>query len=86
MVDKVGAPATDNPAVLIVAHGSRHARVSDVIEALAVQLRLRLDATRVEIAFLENGEPDVATAIEKCFFAGVRRLVVIPFFCWPGCM
>lgn len=74
----------DNPAVLIVAHGSRRAQVSDIFEAMAVQVRRRLGATRVDIAFLENADPDVPTAIETCFSAGVRRLVVIPFFLLPG--
>ena len=74
----------DNPAVLIVAHGSRRAQAVDVLEAMAVQVRQRLGATRVGVAYLENGEPDVASAIEDCFSAGVRRLVVIPFFLLPG--
>ena len=74
----------DNPAVLIVAHGSRRAQAGDVLEAMAVQVRQRLGATRVDIAYLENGEPDVVSAIENCFSEGVCRLVVIPFFLLPG--
>lgn len=83
MVDE-GGLVGDNPAVLIVAHGSRRAQAGDVLEAMAAQVRQRLGATRVDVAFLENGAPHVAAAIENCFSAGVRRLVVIPFFLLPG--
>jgi sirohydrochlorin ferrochelatase len=74
----------DKPAALIVAHGSRRAQAGDVLETMAAHVRQRLDTTRVDIAYLENGEPDVASAIENCFFEGVRRLVVIPLFLLPG--
>ena len=74
----------DNLAVLIVAHGSRRAQAVDFLKVMAVQVRQRLGVSRVDIAYLENGEPDVASAIENCFSEGVRRLVVIPFFLSPG--
>ncbi|ABA89975.2 sirohydrochlorin cobaltochelatase [Syntrophotalea carbinolica DSM 2380] len=73
----------DKPSLLIVGHGTRHAQTGDMLQVLADRLRQRLD-TRVAVAFLAHGAPRVAAAIDSFYTAGVRQLVVIPFFLSAG--
>jgi len=75
---------TEYPAVLIVGHGSRRPQAVDVLRGAALRMRQRLVNARVDVAFLEHGDPNFAAALASCYAAGVRRLVVIPFFLLPG--
>lgn len=74
---------TNKPSLLIVGHGTRQAQTGDLLLVLADQVRQRLD-TRVGVAFLAHGTPQVAAAIDSLYTAGVRHLVVIPFFLLAG--
>jgi sirohydrochlorin ferrochelatase len=75
---------TGHPAVLIVAHGSRRSGTTDILRDMATRMRHRLGNVRVDVAFLEHGTPAFRAAVESCYAAGVRRLVVLPFFLLPG--
>ena len=47
-------------------------------------LRPRGPYEHVEAAFLELGQPDLATAVARMAAAGLRRIVVIPYFLTLG--
>lgn len=71
--------------LLLLAHGSRRTASNREVEALARRLGGRLGGyDRVEAAFLELAEPSIETAIDGCAAAGVRELVLLPYFLAAG--
>ncbi len=71
-------------AVLLIAHGSRHAPANDDLHHLADRLASRGDYPIVEPAFLELAEPDIATAGALCVQRGAHRVLMIPYFLAAG--
>ena len=71
--------------IIVFAHGSRvepaNQAVRDVASAL---LRPRGPYEHVVTAFLELGRPDMAGAAAQLAAAGVKRVVVIPYFLTLG--
>ena len=70
-------------AIILFSHGSVLCGAGETLEALAERLRGR-DAAIVEIGYLNYSTPTFATAVERCVAAGVRRIVVAPYFLVPG--
>ena len=73
-------PAT---ALLLIAHGSRHAEANDDLHHLATELRRRGQAV-VEAAFLELADPGIDTAAERCVAQGGEVVVLVPYFLSAG--
>ena len=71
-------------AVLLIAHGSRHAPANDDLHQLAAGLRGRGDDFVVEACFLELAEPDIATGGGRCVALGATRVLMIPYFLSAG--
>lgn len=72
-------------AVLLAAHGSRVSESNAEIEALAARLARELGPDLVvSHAFLELVEPTIPDAIDGLVHAGVRRIVLIPYFLSAG--
>ena len=72
-------------AVLLVAHGSRVAESNREIEALAALLAKQLAPVRaVSHAFLELASPSIPEEIDSLAHAGVKRIVLIPYFLSAG--
>jgi sirohydrochlorin cobaltochelatase len=67
----------DNQPVgyLVVGHGTRSRSGQEQVRTLFSQM---IELKPAELAFLELSEPDIPTAVERLFHAGVRRLVVVP--------
>jgi len=68
---------------LVVGHGTRSRAGQDQIRALFSQMSTletddSLRGLPAELAFLELAEPDIPTAVERLYRAGVRQLVVVP--------
>ena len=76
------SPATR--AIVLVDHGSRRAEANEQLEALAQSLRAREPATLVLTAHLEVLPPGLADALDACARAGVRDVVVLPWFLAAG--
>jgi sirohydrochlorin ferrochelatase len=71
-------------AVLLIAHGSRHAPANDDLHGLAARLAARGDDPIVEPAFLELAEPDIPTGGDRCIARGAERVLMIPYFLAEG--
>lgn len=73
----------DDTALLLIAHGSRHAEANNDLDHVADGLRRRGHAI-VVASFLELAEPDIAAGGRECVAAGARRVVLVPYFLSPG--
>jgi len=71
-------------AVLLIAHGSRHAPANDDLHQLAARFSERGDYPIVESCFLELAEPDIQTGGRRCVGQGARRVLMIPYFLSAG--
>jgi sirohydrochlorin ferrochelatase len=70
-------------ALLLIAHGSRHAEANDDLRQLAQRLRER-GAAVVVASFLELAEPDIDTGAALCVEQGATRVVLVPYFLSAG--
>ncbi|MEO6807581.1 MAG: CbiX/SirB N-terminal domain-containing protein [Isosphaeraceae bacterium] len=75
-------------AILLIAHGSRHAPANDDLRDLARRIAEggegQGDAPIVEASFLELAEPDIATGADHCIALGASRVVMVPYFLSAG--
>ncbi len=72
-----------NPAILLIAHGSRNQQANDDLYWLAAELRLR-GFERVEASFLEFATPDIHTAGITCVEKGATTVLMVPYFLAAG--
>jgi sirohydrochlorin ferrochelatase len=70
--------AGKSSGLLLIGHGTRHAAGRAEFLETVEQVRLRLPGTRMEAAFLERCEPDIATAVDRLVAAGVTQIVAEP--------
>jgi sirohydrochlorin ferrochelatase len=71
-------------AVLLIAHGSRHAPANDDLHGLAARFTERGHYSIVEACFLELADPDIATGGDRCVARGARRVLMVPYFLSAG--
>lgn len=71
-------------AVLLIAHGSRHAPANDDLHQLAARFAASGTHPIVEPAFLELAEPDIATGGARCVGRGATRVLMVPYFLSAG--
>ena len=71
-------------AVLLIAHGSRHAPANDDLRRVAERVAESATHPIVEAAFLELAHPDIAAAGARCVERGASRVLMIPFFLSAG--
>ncbi|CAN5817983.1 CbiX/SirB N-terminal domain-containing protein [soil metagenome] len=68
-----------DPALLLIAHGTRNPAGATEMERLCTHLRARLSAP-VAAAWLEDfSDPDAVTAANELVADGARRIVTLPF-------
>jgi sirohydrochlorin ferrochelatase len=70
--------------LLVVGHGSRRGPANDVLIAVTEALAARVPAHAVEAAFLEIARPTIEEAYGLLVGAGCDRVVVHPYFLYPG--
>lgn len=75
---------SNNTGVLLFAHGSRVEEANQGVHALARQVQALGPYSYVRAAFLELSQPDLGTAMAQAVEAGVRRVIVIPYFLTLG--
>ena len=78
------SPVTDQTAILLIAHGSRHQAANDDLHAMAERMAARGDYPIVEACFLELAEPDIATGGTRCVARGANRVLMVPYFLSAG--
>src|SRR6266446_6472433 len=72
-------PAT---ALLLMAHGSRHAEANADLWWLAEQLQA--DYKVVVPSYLELAEPSIVEGGRQCVAAGAHRVIMVPYFLSAG--
>jgi sirohydrochlorin ferrochelatase len=77
-------PRSENVAVLLIAHGSRHAPANADLDQLAARLREQGDYPIVEASFLELAEPGIMAGGERCAAGGASLVLMIPYFLSAG--
>jgi sirohydrochlorin cobaltochelatase len=85
---KIGAVEDDSTAgrlgLLVVGHGSRRQQANDLLFSVAEAVAERVPAHAVEAAFLEIAGPSIGEAYAALVAAGCDRVVVHPYFLYPG--
>ena len=71
-------------AVLLIAHGSRHAPANEDLLRVAARVAGMGEYRVVEPAFLELAEPDIASGGDRCVARGADRVLMIPYFLAAG--
>ena len=71
-------------AVLLIAHGSRHAPANDDLLQLVARFAAKGDHAIVEPAFLELAEPDIPSGGDRCVSRGADRVLMVPYFLSEG--
>jgi sirohydrochlorin ferrochelatase len=72
-----------NQALLLIAHGSRHAEANADLHHVAEGLKQRGHEI-VVASFLELARPDIAEGGRQCVAAGAGRVVLLPWFLSAG--
>ncbi|AGA27563.1 sirohydrochlorin chelatase [Singulisphaera acidiphila] len=78
------ASTADLTAVLLIAHGSRHAPANDDLHQLAARFMERGEHPIVEPCFLELADPDILNGGRRCVAQGATRVLMIPYFLSAG--
>lgn len=73
-----------NTAVLLIAHGSRHAPANDELKALAGRIARSGEHAIVEPCFLELAQPDIPAGGDACVSRGATRVLMVPYFLSAG--
>jgi sirohydrochlorin ferrochelatase len=71
-------------AVLLIAHGSRHAPANADLILMAGRIAGSGAYPIVEAAFLELAEPDIAESGSRCVERGAGLVLMIPYFLSSG--
>lgn len=70
--------------IVLFAHGSSVEEANQGVHDLAAQIEALGPYCYVRAAFLELAHPDLEEAVAKALEAGVRRVIVIPYFLTMG--
>jgi sirohydrochlorin ferrochelatase len=74
----------DGPtAIVLIAHGSRTVSANKAHRQMAVDLE-KLLGMPVWAAFLELADPLIPAAIHQATAAGATKVLVLPYFLYPG--
>jgi len=71
-------------ALVLFAHGARHAGWADPFRQLAIELGEKLPGERIVLAFLELMQPSLPECAAALHADGVRELRVVPVFLGAG--
>ncbi|XP_020273371.1 sirohydrochlorin ferrochelatase, chloroplastic-like isoform X2 [Asparagus officinalis] len=74
----------EKDAVIIVDHGSRRQESNLMLNEFVAMFKGRTGYTIVEPAHMELAEPSIRDAFKLCVQQGAKRIIVSPFFLFPG--
>ncbi|XP_057769291.1 sirohydrochlorin ferrochelatase, chloroplastic isoform X1 [Salvia miltiorrhiza] len=77
-------PVVEGDGVIIVDHGSRRKESNLMLNEFVVMFRDKTKYPIVEPAHMELAEPSIKDAFDSCVRQGARRVIVSPFFLFPG--
>lgn len=78
------AQGDDSIGVVLFAHGSSVAEANQGVRELAERVVAAGPFRFVRAAFLEQAQPDLAAAVAEAAQAGIRQVIVIPYFLTEG--
>ncbi|XP_038890886.1 sirohydrochlorin ferrochelatase, chloroplastic isoform X2 [Benincasa hispida] len=78
--DRIGA----GDAVIIVDHGSRRRESNLMLNEFVAMFRDKTGYPIVEPAHMELAEPSIRDSFALCVEQGAKRIIVSPFFLFPG--
>jgi sirohydrochlorin ferrochelatase len=70
--------------IVIFAHGSRIEAANEAVRTIAEKFARAGGHSNVQAAFLELGQPDLSGAVDRLAAAGVRKVLIIPYFLTLG--
>ena len=76
--------AAPGSAIILFAHGARDPSWAEPFRRIAARLGRKESALRVELAFLEIMQPDLASAVAGLAGEGIGHITVIPLFLAQG--
>lgn len=74
----------DRDGVIIVDHGSRRKESNLMLDEFVAMFREKTGYPIVEPAHMELAEPSISDAFGLCVKQGASRVIVSPFFLFPG--
>lgn len=74
----------DRDGIVIVDHGSRRKESNLMLNEFVTMFREKTGYQIVEPAHMELAEPSISTSFGKCVEQGASRIIVSPFFLFPG--
>ncbi|KAL6007084.1 hypothetical protein ACLOJK_032580 [Asimina triloba] len=74
----------ENDGVIIVDHGSRRRESNLMLNEFVAMFRVKTGYAIVEPAHMELAEPSIKDAFTSCVQQGATRVIVSPFFLFPG--
>ena len=76
--------ASDQPGLVLFAHGARDPRWAAPFEAVAGRLAERLPEAAVRLAYLELMHPSLVDTVNALVAEGCRQVTVVPMFLGAG--
>jgi sirohydrochlorin ferrochelatase len=76
--------SSEMTAVLLIAHGSRHAPANEDLRQVAARLTAQGDYPIVEASFLELAEPGIIAGGDRCVVGGASLVLMVPYFLSAG--
>ena len=77
-------PVEGATGILLFGHGSSVEDANQGVRDLALQIQNAGPYQYVRAAFLEMAQPDLHAAVAQASEAGMRRVIIIPFFLTMG--
>ena len=74
----------NSTAIVLFAHGSSVEGANRSVEDLAGKVRTIGPYDHVTAAFLELARPNLSTALDRAVEAGLKRVIIIPYFLTMG--
>lgn len=71
-------------AVLMMAHGSRIAEANNAAREVAAMVKEMTGFEIVEVSFREMHDPNIQQGIDACVARGAGRILLMPYFLFPG--
>ncbi len=70
--------------VVIVDHGSRRAQSNEMLHQFVDLYKQKTGHSIVEAAHMELAEPSISHAFDRCVEQGAKRVIICPYFFFPG--
>lgn len=84
MVIPTELPPREETGVIVVDHGSRRRESNDMLLDVVALFQRHSGYAIVEPAHMEQAEPSIGAAFDRCVQRGARLVVIHPYFLLPG--